>query len=263
MSMIKRSSFTIIRAVIFALVLREMRGRFGARRAGMFWFFFEPIAHVIAVTAFYAVVRGRQVPGLEFPVYLISGVVPFLMFKNIMLKGMEAVNANKALFAYKQIKPYDTIVARTIVEFSLMGCVYVFLMMALGFWGQFDVSIVDPLRWLVVLAIGVAFSFGMALILCVIVDAVPELRVFIRLLFMPLYLISGVIIPVWLVPGEILQYVLWNPLLHIIDELRQGMFLHYHATAGINLEYPFSVSVVVLFIGMALYRARRTHLVAI
>ncbi len=229
----------------------------------MFWFFFEPIGHVLVVMSVYSLLRGRQVPGLEFPVYLISGIVPFLMFKNIMLKGMEAVNANKALFAYKQIKPYDTIVARTIVEFSLMGCVYLLVMTALGFWGGFDVSVVDPLRWLAVLAVGVAFSFGMALILCVIVDAIPELRIIIRLLFMPLYFISGVILPVWLVPGEILQYFLWNPLLHIIDELRQSMFPHYHAAVGINLTYPVAIALVVLFIGMALYRARRTQLVAI
>ncbi|OZI77637.1 ABC transporter permease [Bordetella genomosp. 12] len=261
--MIKRSSFNIVRAVIFALVLREMRGRFGARRAGMFWFFFEPIAHVLVVMSLYSLLRGRQVPGLDFPVYLISGIVPFLMFKNIMLKGMEAVNANKALFAYKQIKPFDTIVARTIVEFTLMGCVYIVVMGGLGFWGGFDVSLADPLRWLAVLAIGVGFSFGMALILCVVVDAMPELKIFIRLLFMPLYFISGVIIPVWLIPSEMLKFLLWNPLLHIIDEMRQSMFLHYHAAAGINLYYPFFCTLVVLFIGMALYRARRTNLVAI
>lgn len=261
--MIKRSSLNITRAVIFALVLREMRGRFGARRAGIFWFFFEPIAHVLAVMSIYSLIRGRQVPGLEFPVYLITGIVPFLMFKNIMLKGMDAVNANKALFAYKQIKPYDTIVARTIVEFSLMACVYVIVMVALGMWGGYDVSMVDPLRWLAVLGIGVALSFGMALILCVVVDTVPELRIVIRLLFMPLYFISGVIFPIWIIPDEVLKYLLWNPLLHIIDELRQSIFLHYHAAVGINMTYPILITLVVLFLGMALYRARRTHLVAI
>ncbi|MDQ6212211.1 MULTISPECIES: ABC transporter permease [Achromobacter] len=261
--MIKRSPLNIVRAVVFALVLREMRGRFGARRQGVFWFFFEPIAHVLGVMAIFTLIRGRQVPGLDFPVYLITGIVPFLMFKNIMLKGMEAVNANKALFAYKQIKPYDTIVARTIVEFTLMACVYGVIMLGLGLWGRYDVLMVDPLHWLGVMALGVAFSFGMALILCVIADAMPELKVILRLLFMPLYFLSGVILPIWLVPGPVLNYLLWNPLLHIIDELRRGVFAHYHEAAGISVEYPLAVTVVVLFIGMGLYRARRQHLVAI
>lgn len=261
--MIKRSPLNIVRAVVFALVLREMRGRFGARRQGVFWFFFEPIAHVLGVMAIFTLVRGRQVPGLDFPVYLITGIVPFLMFKNIMLKGMEAVTANKALFGYKQIKPYDTIVARTIVEFTLMACVYVVIMLGLGLWGRYDVLMVDPLHWLGVMALGVAFSFGMALILCVIADAMPELKVVLRLLFMPLYFLSGVILPIWLVPGPVLNYLLWNPLLHIIDELRRGVFTHYHKAAGISVEYPLGVTIVVLFIGMGLYRARRKHLVAI
>ncbi|SAI74823.1 permease of an ABC exporter involved in polysaccharide export [Bordetella ansorpii] len=262
MGMKKRQPLAITRAVIFALVLREVRGRFGARRAGAFWFFFEPIAHVVGVMAIMTLLRGRQVPGLDFPVYLITGIVPFLMFKNIMLKSMEAINANKALFAYKQIKPFDTVVARTLVEFTLMACVYVLIMSGLGFWAGYDVSMTDPLRWMAIMVLGVSFSFGIGLILCVVVDALPELRVFLRLIFMPLYFLSGVIFPVWLVPPQILQYLLWNPLLHIIDELRIGVFDHYHHTAGITIVYPLALTIVVLFIGTALYRARRLHLVA-
>lgn len=258
----KRTAFKITVAVFFALVLREMRSRLGAKRAGAFWLLFEPIAHVVAVMMVFTYLRGRQVPGLEFPVFLISGIVPFLMFKNIMLKGMEAVNANKALFSYKQIKPLDTIIARCFVEFLLMSCVYIIIMLGL-LWAGFNIAMIDPLRWLTIMMLGVTFSVGMAIALCIIVDAIPELKIIIRLLFMPLYFISGVIFPVWLMPSEVIRYLSWNPLLHIIDELRQSIFLHYPKTVEINIHYPFECTIVVLFLSLFFYRIRRKNLVAL
>ena len=45
----KRRPFKILRSVLFALVIREVRGKFGANRLGAFWFVFEPLAHIIVL----------------------------------------------------------------------------------------------------------------------------------------------------------------------------------------------------------------------
>lgn len=259
----RRSPVRIVRAVIFALVLREMRGRFGLHRFGAFWLLFEPVAHIVALMSIYALLRGRANNSLDISVFLVTGIIPFLLFKNISLKGMEAVNANKGLFAYRQIKPIDTIMARAIVECALMACVYGLILFGLGMWAGSDVSIHQPIKWGAVLLIGILFSFGLGLIFCVIGEALPEAKTFIRLSYMPLYLLSGIIMPLWLIPERFQEYMLWNPYLHLIDSLRASVFADYPKTLGISMWYALFVALATLFIGLALYRVRRLNLVAV
>ena len=61
--------------------------------------------------------RGAAaMPGLEFPVFLVTGMIPFLLFQNLSNRLMDAVEANRGLFAYRQVKPLDTLVSRAMVE---------------------------------------------------------------------------------------------------------------------------------------------------
>lgn len=259
----KRTSFGIFRAVIFALVLREVRGRFGSHRYGAFWLLFEPMAHIVALMGIYAILRGHANSGLDLSVFLVTGIIPFILFKNISLKGMEAVNANKGLFAYRQIKPIDTIIARGIVECALMACVYGLILFGLGLWAGSDVSIHQPLRWGLVMFVGTVFSFGLGLIFCVVAEALPEAKTFIRLSYMPLYFLSGIIMPLWLIPEKFQKFMLWNPYLHLIDSLRSNVFEHYPKVVGISMWYASFVALATLFVAMALYRVRRLNLVAV
>lgn len=258
----KRKPFDIMRSVIFALVLREMQTRFGSRRMGAFWMLFEPIAHITIMVFIFTVIRNRSIPGMDYPVFFLTGMVPFFLMRNTALKLMEAINANKALFAYPAIKPFDTLVARVIVEFSLSACVYIIIILSMGIWFGLDIGIHHPLQWFGSLATGVLFGFGLGLILCVIAEAMPNSRSFIRILFLPLYIMSGVIFPVWMMPQQYLPYLLWNPFLHIVDNIRYSVFEFYPRTEGISFMYPNAVTIICLFTGLALYRLRRRELLS-
>ena len=258
----KRSSWQITKAVIFALVLREFQTRFGERRMGAFWVLFEPIAHITIMMLIFTFIRMRTIPGMDFPVWLLTGMVPFFLMRNIALKLMDAVEANRALFAYPNIKILDTYAARIIVEFTISACVYAILIFALGFWFGFDVSVAYPLRWIGSLVIGILFAVGLGICLSVIGQAMPNSKSFIRLLFMPLYLISGVIFPLWMIPNHLLPWVLWNPFAHIIDNIRSSVFVNYPEIPGINYEYPIYVTIVFLFFALGLYRIRQEYLLS-
>lgn len=259
----RRTPWEIFRSVTFALVLREMQTRFGARRMGAFWMLFEPISHVAVMVLIVAVIRGRHAAGFDYPVFLLAGMVPFFLLRNISLKMMDSVSANKALFAYPNIKPFDTFVARVIIECALSLCLYVILLGGLGFWVGYDISIAHPLQWLFSLATGVLFAFGLGLILSVVAELMPNSRTFIRILFMPLYLLAGIIFPIWTISSEYIQWLLWNPYLHIVDNLRYSTFDNYPRVDGVSFSYPLEVALVILFIGLALYRAKRRELLAI
>jgi capsular polysaccharide transport system permease protein len=250
-----------MRSVVFALVLREMRTRLGKRRMGAFWVLFEPLAHVAVLLFIFSYVRGRTMSGVDFSIFLLSGVVPFLIFKNIALRIMEGVEANKGLFAYRQIKPADTFIARILVEVSLYSVVYAVTLAGMGWYG-FDVRIHSPLEWFIVLAVMIAFAFGLGNILCVIGHCLPAAKIIIRILFFPLYLLSGVIFSVRNLPDDILHWLLWNPILHVMELIRWAIFEHYPIIDGISPHYVGGVTLVTLFVGLWLYRYRRLDLVA-
>lgn len=260
-----RNSLAIVKAVQFALILREMRSKVGAKRFGLFWLLFEPMLHIALMMTLITLRRfgfANTGSGIDFPVFLMSGMVPFFLMRNIALKGMEAVSANRALFAYKQIKPFDTILARMVVEIVLYSCVYVILSFILGFWFAYDVTIHQPLEWLLVLSVGLLMSFSLALLYCILVDVVPEAKMIIRMMYLPIYLLSGVLFPIWILPNYVLDWLLWNPYLHLVDKMRFAMFEHYPEHYGVNLEYPLKLTLFLFLLSLALYRARRLKLVS-
>ena len=257
-----RSSFAIVKAVQFALILREMGARVGAKRFGLFWLLFEPMVQIAIMMTVFSLRRLGEISSFDDPVFLMAGMVPFFLMRNIALKGMEAVNANRALFAYKQIKPFDTVLARAIVETVLYSCVYIVLSFILGFWFGYDVAIYHPLEWMATLSVGLLMSFALALLYCILGDIVPEAKIFIRMVYLPIYFLSGVLFPIWILPNYIMEWLLWNPYLHLVDKLRLAMFEHYPEHYGVTLEYPVRVTVVLLLISFALYRVQRLKLVA-
>lgn len=259
--MLKRSPFGVVRAVTFALVLREMRGRFGKVRMGAFWTLAEPLAHILIVAVVFGYLRSRRLPGFDYAVFLLTGLGPFLLFKNTALRLIDSADANKALFAYRQIKPLDTFFARAIVEFSLATIVYILLLIGFGWYG-YDISVTSPLEWLGILGIGFIFAIFLGIIFAVLVEAAPEFRFFIRLMFLPMYFLSGVIFPPFHMPPQILPYLMWNPFLHIIELIRFNVFSFYPMAYGVSLGYVLKCTLITGFVALGLYRIRRFHLQA-
>ncbi|TDV37322.1 capsular polysaccharide transport system permease protein [Paraburkholderia caballeronis] len=230
---------------------------------GAFWFVFEPLANILVMFGERVFLRGVELKGFDYPVFLFSGVVPYLLFKNIALQAMSAVDANRNLFAYRQIKPLDCIVARVIVECVLMGIVWLCLLFVLGFWVGYDVSLVNPLGWLVTIFFGVVFSFALGIIYCVIVEAFPSVKTFIGLSYIPLYFLSSVLIPAWFLPYEVQGWLAWNPYFQLIEELRANFFPGYPVPVGVGMGPIIFASIVTLCVALGLYQARRQNLVSL
>ena len=260
--LIKRHPLTINRAVIFALVLREGLSRIGKRRMGAVWLLIEPLLHLLLFTVVISYLRGRQIADIEYPLFLLIGLAPFLYFRNTALNVMEGVSANSGLFAYKQIQPLDVFISRSLLEFILASIVYCLLLGGFGWYG-WDISITRPVEWMFVIAVGAVFSLSLGIVLAVIVNAVPETKSIIRMSFLPLYLMSGVVIPPSHLPAQWMPLLLWNPFLHILELLRSAVFPYYQPVYGVSLDYVLVVTFISLFCGLGLYRARRLKLKSI
>jgi len=256
-----RSPLQIKKSVIFALVLREARSRFGDRRMGASWTLIEPICHLLILSVLFGLLRGRTVVGIDFPVFVLVGLAPFLLFRNTALRLMNSPKENRSLFAYKQIKPLDTYIARTLVEFSISASVYAILVFGFAWFG-FDMSIKSPIEWMLTILLGMVFSFALGMLLSLIAHAMPGSNMFIRMMFFPLYFISGVLIPASYLPHAMLPLLLLNPFLHLLELIRVEIFPHYVPVDGVSLNYVVAFTLVLLFVSLGTYRVRRLHLIS-
>lgn len=252
----KRTPMQIERAVLFALVVREVRGRVKGRWLGLLWMTFEPLAHVVVLLSIYGFTQARSHPGQELPVYLVTGLMPFFMFRNVARKMPNAVAAARSLFAYRQVHPFDALMARATVEIGLSSAVYLIALAALGWWGMHwwpsrPLELVAVSFVLLSLAIGLGFVFAVASFNRPVVDTV------IGLLFLPLYLISGVVIPLQHFPASVREVLLWNPVLHLIELSRANFVAHYDPLQGVNLGYPAAWALGSCALGISLYRVYR------
>lgn len=257
----KRSAWEIQRAVFLALFVRELKTRFGGRWLGVFWVLVEPLAHLSILLLIFAFIRHRLLPGVDYSMFVLTGLIPFFMFRNLALRGMEAVDSNRGLFGYRQVKPIDPMLARALLEVSLYSVIYGTLLVGLGWLGT-DVLPVRPLELMGVSAVLIVMGFSLGLVCAVLTDDLPELRSFVRIVFIPLYLLSGVMFPVSTLAEGALDWLIWNPVLHILEISRGYYFPGYHVISRVDLAYPVAFTLLMLSLGLALYRLRRHRLLA-
>ena len=228
---------------------------------GAVWTLIEPICHLLIFSLLFSLIRGRTVAGVEYPVFVLVGMAPFLLYRNTALRLMDSLRENRSLFAYKQIKPLDTYVARVLVETCISATVYSILV--LGFaWFGFDMAVSNPLQWLATLAIGLLFTFGLGMVLALVTHALPSIKPVIRMAFFPLYFISGVLVPAAYLPQAMMPLLLLNPFLHLVELIRAEVLPHYTPVDGVSEMYVITVTVILLFIALGSYRARRLHLIS-
>ncbi|MGE8549000.1 MAG: ABC transporter permease [Alcaligenes sp.] len=255
-----RSPLAVTLAVWRAIFLREALDRLFDMRAAWFWLLMEPVLHIGFITFIFTVIRLRTVGGIDASVWIIVGMLAFFMFRRTAIQVMYAVDSNKPLFAYRQVKPFDTSIVRGGLEAFLMVMVAMVILTVAAFLGH-DVLPDDPLQVLVAIFGLWLFGVGYGLVASVLMALVRETEHILKILMLPLYLISGVIMPISAVPQPYRDLLLINPLVHGLELVRQGFSTYYHMVPGVSMEYLYMWGIVSFFLGLVLYRRFALQLV--
>ena len=84
--LVRRSSWQIQRAVVFALMMRELKTRFGGHWTGVFWMFGQPLAELMMFLWMNTAIRGRIVrDGYDYVVFLLAGGNGLYFLKSLRL----------------------------------------------------------------------------------------------------------------------------------------------------------------------------------
>jgi capsular polysaccharide transport system permease protein len=247
-------------AVWKALFLREMVNRLAQERAAWAWMIVEPLAHIaILAWMFTQGFRTRVIAGADTVVFIMLGILGFFLVRNIMNKGIDAVESGGSLYAFRQIKPVDTVFVRALLGGFWEIVVFLAIFAGAGLLGH-PIFPKDPLLamsallalWMLGLGLGLAFSVPSVL--------VPEFGRAMRLLMTPLYFFSAVMFPSVRMPNVLRDALMWNPILHGLESLRLGFMPTYLVPPGINLLYVYACALCLIFFGLALHLQYRTKL---
>ena len=249
--MTKRSSFTIFISVISALFLREVQVRFGTQRLGYLWAVLDPFVQIIVFSTVKTLTAGSSMPGIDYPVFLASGMLTFNFFRDIMMGSMNAFSANKALFSYKQVKPFDTLVSRFFVQFLILS-IAILIFICFGLYFHLDMAVKNVnMVLLAILWLGV-FAFSIGLLFAVIATFYETFAKIIGYIIMPLYLGSGLFYTVDSLPPLAQKIILYNPVVHFI-ELIHGSYFRVLDTRYVDYTYMMYWTIIPLFIGLFFY----------
>jgi capsular polysaccharide transport system permease protein len=258
----KRSPWQVTLHVWHALFMREAMARMTGDRLGWVWIFIEPIAHIVIFVGIRQLMgRVRHISGAEFMPWFIVGMVSYLLFSTVMNRSMNAITSNRALFAYRQVHPVDTVLVRAALEGTLKVLILTLLIAGAL---VFDINLI-PANAIYAAAIWISiwgFGLGAALVLSVMVTAVQESGKFVSMITMPLYFLSGVLFPIQFLPREIQQFLLYNPIFHAVELMRSAFFPHYQLIQGISLQYLLSWTVALLLLGLMLQLRFKARLMA-
>lgn len=248
-----RTAWHITRAVWKALMLRESLTRLFGSRAAWFWLLAEPVFHVAYMLVIFTAVRVTHIGGIETPIWLMVGMLAFFMFRRTGTQAGNAISANRSLFTYRQVKPVDTVLVRAGLEGLLLLAVMAVLLVGLALL-NYAAMPADPLAVMEAFAGLWLLGLGFGLVTSVAAELVPEIDRLIGFLMMPLYMVSGAILPLGAVPQPYRDWLLLNPVAHGLEAARLGFAPYYHAVPDLSLPYLYMWVLGCLFLGLALHR---------
>lgn len=243
------SALTVQYRVIYALILRDVKGRFGGRRLGFLWALLEPCFFIsLFVGMFYLIGRTTQ-SGVALPLFFVSGFAPFFMFRDLFGSITSEAKGASPLLMFPQVSRTDLILAKVIVEGLLAVAVLILLLTGcylLGFSFRIEnpIGVLQALALLVLIGLGLGLVIGSLLIRYEFVSSISQ-----ALLGRPLFFASGLFFTAEMLPPKAREYALYNPILHLIESLRSDLFESFESRY-VDIPYVTCFAIVLVSFGL-------------
>lgn len=216
-------SLQIQARVVNALLLREILTRYGRHNLGFLWLFLEPIVFTLGVMALWTAMKATHGSTLPIVAFAITGYSSVLLWRSMPSRCMNAVEPNHALMHHRNVRVMDIFIARLLLEAVGVTASFVLLTVLFGALGV--------LRWpenVLLVAAGwlLLAWFGAALAVCL--GCLAERSEMIEKIWHPasylIFPLSGAAFMLDWLPKSARDLILWLPMVHGIEVLREGYF---------------------------------------
>lgn len=242
------SALKIKSRVIFALVLRETRTTFGNSSLGYVWAILTPAIGVALLVVIFAF-ASRQPPfGQSLALFFATGFLSYEYYNKLANSLMTVIDANKALLLYPVVTPTAAICAR----FILISITYLLIMFifygTLVLFGLADLPAYPiQLLW-AFFTIGL-LGLGVGVFNCSMIIFWDSWRQIFQIINRPLFFISGIFFIPSLLPERALDFLKWNPILHLIEWVRTSYYPNYDSRV-LDKVYVLSIAFILIALGL-------------
>lgn len=249
MSVSLAQSWRIERRVVWALVLREMLTRYGRHNIGFLWLFVEPMLYTVAVTALWTATKSVHGTNLPIVAFAVTGYSSVLLWRNMPSRCVKALEPNLSLLYHRDVRPIDIYVSRLMLEGGGATTSFVVLVLFFHFLGWLEFP-EDVLK--VAGAWCMTAWFGASLGL--LIGALSETSETVEKLWHPaayiLFPLSGAAFIVDVLPPEGQHLILFLPMVHGVEFLREGYF-GSKIVAHYDLTYMALCNTILTLLGLA------------
>ena len=237
----KQRSFGTLRA-IGALILREMGSSYGRSPGGYIWALLEPIAGIAMLSVMFSLFLRSPPLGQNFAIFYATGMVPFVAYQTVCSKVQNAILYSRPLLVYPSVTYIDAILARFILNFATEILVAYLIFSGIRMVWETR-TVVDLPAVALGYAMAGALCLGIGLMNCFLTSMFPLWQKVWGIVTRPLMLMSGIFYLYNSVPEPAHSILWYNPLIHVVGQVRSGFFTSYDAPY-VSPLYVFGLSLV-------------------
>ena len=241
--------------VIGAILLRDMRTRFGRTHFGYLISVGWPLSHLIVLTGINYYLQKVVPMGTNPTIYAGTGLLPYILCLYPSRFMTTAVIENRTLLLFPIVKSLDLIYARIVLTLTIAFNVVVAFLILVSLAG-IDFYPPNPARAiggvLATVYLGISFGVVNAVFACIIPG-----WIIISIIFMILmYFSSGAVMQIDRLPESLQQILAINPLMHSVDWVRSSYFEGYGENR-LSEAYLLGYATFNLLVGLAAERLFR------
>jgi len=247
------SGFEIQWRVVSALVYRELRRRVSDAQGGFLAVLMEPVGQIAVWAALRFVVSPVGVVNqLNIILFPAPGVILFNLYSRVSSHGLTTMEANKALFFYRRVKPIDTVLAKAIEELGLYSCAAIVVFGIV--WAYLYSLVLQNLPLLVVtFVLMTLLAVGTSLLSLVGSCYFPNLQQVLSWANRAIFFASGVMYAPIQIPQFVRDVLVFNPILQCIELARKALSIDYQIPSQVTLGYPAGFALVYLSLALWCY----------
>jgi capsular polysaccharide transport system permease protein len=231
-----------------SFALREVATRYGKHPGGYIWALLEPVSYVVLMSFLFGALARHPALGTSFPLFFATGFIAFALYSDTYRYLTSSISANRALLSYPTVAPIDAFVGRFILQ-SITSLLVALVILTAARMTEPHALALNWKALLEAVFYAWALALGMAFFNAALFQRYSLYEKLYSIVTKPLLLLSGVFYVPSLLPSPFREYMLLNPLTHVVILLREG-FYGQSPLDGVDRFYLAEWSACLLFVGM-------------
>ena len=233
---------------------KEIRGKYKASALGVLWSFINPLLQVLVYAiVFPFIMRGAGTD--NYVVYLITGIIPWTFFTNVVSWGTPCIKYNagiiKKVYFPREILPISLCLS-ALINFGI-SCIIILIFCIIFGVGITPYVLLVP----VVAIVQTILSLGIIFILSALNVYVQDIEHIIGFVLQMAFYGTPIIYDLKAYVGTshatLMKLIILNPLTTIINSYRD-LFLYHTMPNWTNLGIVFVLGLIVLVLGYKIFK---------